>query len=90
MSLLDQPEVPLIEPTKTFSIDNEVDGLNIVVAWQSKQVGIPCDLDLNVLVFDERVCRTSYLYSLFHILYRLVLLNELTQQTGYLKMPVAL
>jgi hypothetical protein len=66
MSLLDQPEVPLIEPTKTFSIDNEVDGLNIVVAWQSKQVGIPCDLDLNVLVFDERVCRTSFYHYLFH------------------------
>jgi hypothetical protein len=56
----EQPDVPLIEPSKTFTFGGEIDGLNVMVSWQSKSAGIPCDLELNILVFDERV---SFLFS---------------------------
>lgn len=54
-------EVPLIETNKTFTFSPDIDGINVFVSWTSKQAGIACDLDLNVLVYDERV---SYLSNL--------------------------
>jgi WD40 repeat protein len=50
----DQQEVPLIDQNKTYTFTGDVDGLNLVVSWASKQQGISCDLELNILAYDER------------------------------------
>ncbi len=51
----DQVDIPMIEPSHVYTFPSDVDGINIQVTWATKQQGIICDLDLNVLTYDERV-----------------------------------
>jgi len=51
----EEVEAPNIEPYSTYTFPSDVDGTKIIVSWMSKQQGVICDLDLNALVYDERV-----------------------------------
>ncbi len=51
----EENELVSIEPMGSYIFPPEIDGIRITVQWVSKQQGIMCDLDLNALMYDERV-----------------------------------
>ncbi len=48
-------ELVQIEPMGSYVFAPEIDGMRITVQWVAKQQGINCDLELNALMYDERV-----------------------------------
>ena len=54
------PEIPKLGLNESFYFTNKVTGIRLAVEWISTN-GIICDLDLYILLYDERVRNNNFL-----------------------------
>lgn len=63
-------ETPVIKPGEKYTFGYDVDNIKMHMKWTTRQMGMICDLELMVFMFDERVSVSIYNSSCFIECYR--------------------
>lgn len=58
-------ETPVIKPGEKYTFGYDVDNIKMHMKWTTRQMGMICDLELMVFMFDERVSALLYQYIMF-------------------------
>lgn len=57
-------ETPTIKQGEQYTFSSDIDNVKMLMKWTTRQIGMICDLELMVFMYDERVSNFTVVESL--------------------------